>query len=73
MNAKSARRATSSSLSPSVRLGLGAGTSTHDAGGLPHGSSYFLGQPWLRPRDPKDKQCTAQQQRCPRCPVNTYM
>jgi hypothetical protein len=30
------------------------GTATHDAGGLPQGSSYFAGQPWLRPRDPKD-------------------
>ena len=35
---------TSSSLSPSVRQGWGAGTATHDAGGLPQGSSYFLGQ-----------------------------
>ena len=31
-NAKSARRATSSSPSPSVRQGWGAGTATHDAG-----------------------------------------
>jgi hypothetical protein len=30
------KRATSSSPSPSVRQGWGAGTATHDAGGLPH-------------------------------------
>jgi hypothetical protein len=64
-NAKSARRATSSSPSPSVRQGRGAGTATHDAGGLPQGSPYFLGQPWLRPRGPKDANGVAQQRRCP--------
>jgi hypothetical protein len=64
-NAKSARRATSSSPSPSMHQGWGAGTATHDAGGLPHGSSYFLGRPWLRPRDPKEAQGAAQQRRCP--------
>jgi hypothetical protein len=64
-NAKSARRATSSSPSPSVRQGWGAGTATHDAGGLPHGSSYFLGPPWLRPRDPEEAQGAARQRRCP--------
>jgi hypothetical protein len=42
-----------------------AGTATHDAGGLPHGSSYFLGQPWLRPRGPEEAQGAAQQRRCP--------
>jgi hypothetical protein len=45
--------------------GWGAGTATRDAGGLPHGSSYFLGQPWLRPRDPKDAGGVARQRRCP--------
>jgi hypothetical protein len=64
-NAKSARRATSSSPSPPVRQGWGAGTATHDAGGLPHGSSYFLGRPWLRPRGPKERQGAAQQRRWP--------
>jgi hypothetical protein len=64
-NAKSARRATSSSPSPSVRQGRGAGTATHDAGGLPQGSSYFLGQPWLRPRDSKEAGGVARQRRCP--------
>jgi hypothetical protein len=63
--ARGARRATSSSPSPSVRQGWGAGTATHDAGGLPHGNSYFLGQPWLRPRDPKDAGGGARQRRCP--------
>ena len=38
---------------------------THDAGGLPQGSSYFLGQPRLRPRDPKGADGAAQQRRCP--------
>jgi hypothetical protein len=51
--------------SPSVRQGWGAGTATHDAGGLPHGSSYFLGQLWLRPRGPEEAQGAARQRRCP--------
>jgi hypothetical protein len=38
---------------------------THDAGGLPQGSSYFLGQPWLRPRGPEETQGAARQRRCP--------
>jgi hypothetical protein len=48
-SAKSARRATSSSPSPSVRQGAeaGAGTTTHEAGNLPDESSYFLKPPWL--------------------------
>jgi hypothetical protein len=46
--AKSARRATSSSPSPPVPPGRGAGTAAREAGSPPHGSSYFLGQPWLR-------------------------
>jgi hypothetical protein len=29
------------------------GTAAHGTGGLPQGSSYSLGQPWLRPRGPK--------------------
>jgi hypothetical protein len=28
-------------------------------GGLPHGTSCFLGQPWLRPRDPEEAQGAA--------------
>jgi hypothetical protein len=63
-NARSARRATSSSPSPLVRQGLGAGTATHDAR-RGQGSTYFLGQPWLRPRGPKDAYGAAQQRRCP--------
>jgi hypothetical protein len=47
--------------SPSVRQGWGAGTATHDAGGLPHGSSCFLGQPWIRPRAPEEALGAAQQ------------
>jgi hypothetical protein len=42
---KSAQRATSSSPSPLVRQGWGAGSATHRAGGPPLGSSYFLGHP----------------------------
>ena len=34
-----------------MRQGWGAGTATNDAGGLPPGGSYFLGQPQLGPRD----------------------
>jgi hypothetical protein len=69
-SAKSVRRATSSSPLPLVRRGWGAGTreapprTTHHAGGLPQGSSCFLGQPWLRPRDPKHAYGVAQQRRC---------
>jgi hypothetical protein len=47
------------------RQGWGAGTATHDAGGLPHGSPYFLGQPRLRPWGPEETQGAAQQRRCP--------
>jgi hypothetical protein len=57
--------ATSSSPSPSVRQGWGAGTATHDAGGLPQGGSYFLGQPWFRPRGPEEAKGAARQRRCP--------
>jgi hypothetical protein len=42
-SARSARCATSSSPSPLVRQGWGAGTATHGAGGTPLGSPYFLG------------------------------
>jgi hypothetical protein len=35
------------------------------SGGLPQWSSYFLGQPWLRPRDPKDAGGVARLRRCP--------
>jgi hypothetical protein len=52
-SAKSARRATSFSLSPLVRQGWGAGTATHGAGGTAPGGFYFLGPPWLRPRVPQ--------------------
>jgi hypothetical protein len=77
-NAKSARRATSSSPSPLVRQGWGAGTATHDAGGLPQGSSYFLGQPWLRPRGPKDAATTRKsahytKRHAPQCPPKTVV
>jgi hypothetical protein len=54
-NAKSAQRATSSSPSPSVRQGWwGAGTATHDAGGLPQAAgpdSRWSGEagPLLKP------------------------
>jgi hypothetical protein len=69
-NAKSARRATSSSPSPSVRQGWGAGTATHDTGGLgrafrKQGGSCFPGKPWLRPRGPKYADVVARQRRCP--------
>jgi hypothetical protein len=47
----------------SVRQGSGAGTATHEAGGTPLGSSYFLGPPWLRPRAPEGAEGAAQQRR----------
>jgi hypothetical protein len=48
--AKSARCASSSSPSPSVRQEWEVGTATRDAGALPQLNSYFFGQPGLRPR-----------------------
>jgi hypothetical protein len=50
---RQARAARNLVQSPSVRQGRGANTATHDAGALPQGSSYFLGQPRLRPRGPE--------------------
>jgi hypothetical protein len=44
-SAKGARRATPSSRSPLVHQGWEASTATHEAGGTPLGSSYFLGPP----------------------------